>query len=76
MGWVVKDPIIINNKKYHPAIWSQSFPDGEALLVVQLTKWYFLKYIGATDCIGFTLTPSGERKYVDEKWLMNEVGHP
>ncbi|UTA48153.1 hypothetical protein L1F30_01100 [Simiduia sp. 21SJ11W-1] len=76
MGWIDKSPIAINKKKYHPAIWSQSFGDDELLLVVQLTRWYFLKMIGSTDCIGFTLTKEGELNHVDEYWLMHEVGHP
>ncbi|MCC1496940.1 hypothetical protein [Alcanivorax sp. 1008] len=76
MKWRKMAPISIEGKRYFPAVWAEIFPDQEVLLVVQLTKWYFFKCIGATDCIGFTLTPDGRRKYVDEHWLMHEVGYP
>jgi len=76
LDWIEEDPIQINGKKYYPSVWSRKFPDQDALLVVQLTRWYFLKMIGSTDCIGFTINPTGVRQNVDEKWLMNEVGYP
>ena len=76
IGWIEKKPITIKGKKYHPAIWSEAFPDEELLLVVQLTRRYFLNMIGSTDCIGFTLNKEGQLNHVDEYWLMHEVGHP
>lgn len=76
LKWIEKDPILIKKKKYHPAIWSEVFPDEELLFVVQLTRWYFLKIFGSTDCIGFTLNKEGKLNHVDEYWLMHEVGHP
>lgn len=76
VGWIEQNPISIKKKKYYPAIWSEVFPDEELLLVVQLTRWYFLKMIGSTDCIGFTLNKEGCLRHVDEYWLMHKVGHP
>ena len=74
--WQERGALVINGNTYYPAVWSQTFPDGEALLVVQLTRRYFFKLLAATDCIGFTLTKSGERFLVDACWLMHEVGYP
>ncbi len=75
LGWVNEDPVTISGKKYHPAIWGQEF-DGQALLVVQLTRWYILRWFGATDCIGFLVNKAGTLSEVDAYWLMHEVGHP
>lgn len=76
LHWRELAPTRITGKKYYPAVWAQTFPEKTALLVVQLTKWYWFKWFGATDCIGFTLTPDGHKEFVDERWLMDEVGHP
>jgi len=75
MGWITKESIELNGKKHHPAIWGEEFQD-QALLVVQLTRWYFLKIFGATDCIGFLMNGDGTITNVDAYWLMHEVGHP
>lgn len=74
--WINLDPIKIENKKYWPSVWSQQRPDDSWLLVVQLTRWLFLKTIGTTDCIGILFYPSGEKEFVDENYLWDEVGHP
>lgn len=76
LGWVNLEKVEISGRTYWPSVWSQAFPDNSALLVVQYTRWYFLKLVGATDCIGFVVSPNGTIKFVDENYLMNEVGHP
>ncbi|WP_045861330.1 hypothetical protein [Teredinibacter purpureus] len=75
LGWIEEAPIKISRKKYYPAIWGQEF-QGQALLVVQLTRWHIFKWLGSTDCIGFTVNKDGGREDVDAYWLMHEVGHP
>lgn len=75
LNWIEEAPVKINGKKYYPAIWGQEF-QGQALLVVQLTRWYIFQWFGSTDCIGFTVNKEGIRENVDAYWLMHEVGHP
>ena len=75
-NWIVLDPIKLEGKKYWPAIWAHQRPDDSWLVIVQLTRWLFLKIFGTTDCIGILFHPSGEKELVDEHYLMNEVGHP
>jgi len=53
IGWVNLESTMLEGKKYWPSIWSEKLVDDNVLLVVQLTKWYFLRIMGATDCIGF-----------------------
>lgn len=75
LGWVTDAPVIINGKKYHPAILGEEF-DGQALLIVQLTRWYIFRWFGETECLGFLLNKAGVLSEVDADWLMHEVGHP
>ena len=76
LGWINMDSVTISKKKYWPAVWSEVMHDEKCLFVAQLTRWHLLRIIGTTDCIGFLLTKNGEKEYVDEEYLMNEVGHP
>ena len=76
LGWVKQEPIMICGKKNWPAVWSELMTDGAILLVVQLTRWHLLRIWGSTDCIGFLYSKNGQIEYVDENYLMNEVGHP
>jgi len=48
MDWITEDPIKINGKKLYPSVWGQEF-HAQALLVVQLTRWYIFNWFGATD---------------------------
>jgi hypothetical protein len=75
-NWINLEEITLNGKKYWPSIWAQQRPDDSWLLVVQLTRWMFLRMIGSTNCIGILFHPSGEKEFVDEMYLMNEEGHP
>ena len=75
LGWISEVPINIDGTKYYPAIWGSEFQDN-ALLVVQLTRWYIVNWFGTTDAIGFTLNEKGALTEVDANWLMNVVGHP
>ena len=75
LGWISEEPINIDGKKYHPCVWGQEF-NGQALLVVQLTRWFVLNWLGRTDCFGLLVGRSGSKEYVDAHWLMHEVGHP
>ncbi|UTA48251.1 hypothetical protein L1F30_01615 [Simiduia sp. 21SJ11W-1] len=76
IGWVNLESIRIEGKKYWPSIWSQVHKDDDYILVVQLTRWYFLRIVGSTDCIGYRFHKSGGIEEIDEIYLMNEVGHP
>lgn len=75
LGWIEEAPIKIDGKKYYPAVWGHEFQE-QALLVVQLTRWYIFNWFGSTDCIGFTVNKEGIRENVDAHWLMQKVGHP
>ena len=75
LGWISEEPVRIDGKKMYPATWGEEFQDN-ALLVVQLTRWYIFKWFGATHCIGFTLSEEGVLTPVDANWLMHKVGHP
>ncbi len=75
-NWINLDAVMLSGKKYWPSIWSEQRPDDSWLLVVQLTNWVLLRIVGSTDCIGILFHPSGEKEFVDEIYLMNEVGHP
>lgn len=57
-------------------VWSDAMSQEETLVVVQLTKWFSLKLFGETNSLGFSRDINAGIRYVDEDWLMNEVGHP
>ena len=76
IDWLDLEPIEIGSKKYFPSVWSEKQEDERMLLVVQLKRWIFLRFIGETDCIGFLSSKNGDIELVDENYLMNEIGHP
>ena len=76
VGWINLESIKVEGKKYWPSIWSQIHKDDDYILVVQLTRWHFLRILGTTDCIGYKFHKSGSFEEIDEVYLMNEVGHP
>ena len=76
IDWINLDPIEIDGKKYFPSVWAQKMTDERMLFVVQVTRWIFLRFYGQTDCIGFLISKESDLEYVDEVYLMNEIGHP
>lgn len=75
LDWVETEPISLNGKMYYPAVWSCQYEDM-VLLVVQITRWHFMRIVGTTHAIGFLLVSDGRHIDVDAEWLMNEIGHP
>lgn len=76
LGWKNMDSIKVEGKRYWPSVWSQIHKKNDMILVVQLTRWHFLRLVGSTDCIGYIFSKSGDVTPIDEIYLMNEVGHP
>lgn len=66
IGWNEPEFIHLGGTKYYPGVWSEQLSEEETLVVVQLTKWYFLKRFGKTNSLGFIRDKNNGFRYVDE----------